>query len=88
MIFAREKKLGKSDFPMEVFLGPEGNQHHMFVLPPEGLDFEQLERSLVLQALERANGNQAKAGRLLHFTRDQMRYRVKQYGLFGKTTDD
>lgn len=87
MIFAREKKLGKSDFPMEVFLGPDGDAHHTFVLPPEGLDFEQLERSLVLQALERANGNQAKAGRLLNFTRDQMRYRVKQYGLFGKTSD-
>lgn len=88
MIFAREKRLGKSDFPMELFLGPDGSQHHMFVLPPEGLDFEALERSLVLQALERANGNQAKAGRLLQFTRDQMRYRVKQYGLFGKTSDE
>ena len=88
MIFARNKELSKSDFPVELFLGPEGDQEHPFPLPAEGINFEVLERSLVLQALERAGGNQAKAGRLLNFTRDQMRYRVKQFGLMGQTTEN
>ena len=82
MIFAKGNELSRRDFPLELFFGPEsGEENEVLVLPPEGLDFEKLERSLVKQALERAGGNQAKAGRLLNFTRDQMRYRVKQFGL-------
>jgi transcriptional regulator with GAF, ATPase, and Fis domain len=45
-----------------------------FKLPPEGLNLEQVDRQLVVQALERANNNQAKAAELLGLNRDQVRY--------------
>ncbi len=52
-----------------------------FMLPPEGVSLEQVERSLVMQALERSGGNQTRAAALLSLHRDQIRYRVEKYGL-------
>ena len=50
-------------------------------LPALGLDLEQLERSLVLQALERTQWNQTKAATLLGLNRDQIRYRIEKFAL-------
>ena len=52
-----------------------------FELPAEGVDLEKLERSLVVQALERSGGNQTRAGALLGLNRDQIRYRIEKFGL-------
>jgi len=52
-----------------------------FDLPATGVDLEELERSLVVQALKRAGGNQTKAAALLGLNRDQIRYRVEKFGL-------
>jgi DNA-binding NtrC family response regulator len=54
---------------------------HGFRLPPEGTSLEDVERRLLLQALERAGGNQTHAGQLLGLNRDQVRYRVEKFGL-------
>src|SRR3954463_5582152 len=50
-------------------------------LPPTGVDLEQLERSLVIQALERSGWNQTKASTLLGLNRDQIRYRIEKFKL-------
>ena len=50
-------------------------------LPAAGLGFEQLERSLVLQALEHARWNKAHAARLLGMPRDWLRYRIEKFEL-------
>jgi DNA-binding NtrC family response regulator len=50
-------------------------------LPPTGVDLEQLERSLVIQALERSGWNQTKAATLLGINRDQIRYRIEKFKL-------
>jgi transcriptional regulator with PAS, ATPase and Fis domain len=47
-------------------------------LPNEGLSLEEVEMSLVRQALERSGGNQTKAAELLDISRDQLRYRMKK----------
>jgi transcriptional regulator with PAS, ATPase and Fis domain len=52
-----------------------------FELPATGVDLEQLERSLVIQALRRSGGNQTKAAALLGLNRDQIRYRIEKFGL-------
>ncbi len=52
-----------------------------FELPAKGIDLEQLERSLVSQALKRSNGNQTRAGALLGLNRDQIRYRIEKFSL-------
>ena len=55
--------------------------HGRFDLPAEGVNLEEVERSLVVQALERANGNQTRAAALLGLHRDQIRYRIEKFGL-------
>ena len=50
-------------------------------LPAAGIDLEQLERSLVVQALERTGWNQTKAATLLGLNRDQIRYRIEKFQL-------
>jgi DNA-binding NtrC family response regulator len=52
-----------------------------FALPAEGVNLEEVERQLVVQALERANHNQTRAAELLGLNRDQVRYRMEKFGL-------
>ena len=53
----------------------------LFTLPPDGVNLEELERGLLVQALERAGGNQTQAAQLLGINRDQVRYRIEKFGL-------
>ncbi|MBI4816908.1 MAG: sigma-54-dependent Fis family transcriptional regulator [Deltaproteobacteria bacterium] len=64
-----------------VMLGPARAVSETFRLPPQGVRLEDLERALVEQALERSEGNQTKAGKLLGINRDQVRYRVEKFAL-------
>jgi DNA-binding NtrC family response regulator len=47
-------------------------------LPAQGISLDDVEMSLVRQALERSGGNQTKAAELLDISRDQLRYRMKK----------
>jgi two-component system response regulator AtoC len=49
-----------------------------FRLPPAGLSLDEIETSLVRQAIERSGGNQTRAAELLGISRDQLRYRLKK----------
>ncbi len=74
-------EIGPEDLPVEIREGasaahPAGR---VFVLPPEGIDMEAVERDLVGQALERTSGNRTRAARLLGMTRDQIKYRLKKF---------
>jgi len=62
-------------------LAAHGSSPVGFVLPSQGVDLETLERSLVMQALERCGGNQTRAAALLGMNRDQIRYRIEKYSL-------
>lgn len=49
-----------------------------FILPNEGIALEEVELILAKQAMERMDGNLTRAARLLHISRDQLRYRLKK----------
>ena len=49
-------------------------------LPPGGVCLEEVEKSLIRQALQVTGGNQVQAAKLLNLTRDVLRYRMKKYG--------
>jgi transcriptional regulator with PAS, ATPase and Fis domain len=53
----------------------------LFRLPADGVNLEDVERQLLVQALERAGGNQTQAGHLLGINRDQVRYRIEKFHL-------
>lgn len=52
-----------------------------FVLPENGVKLDQLERSLIQQALDRTAGNQSAAARLLGISRYALRYRMEKHNL-------
>jgi DNA-binding NtrC family response regulator len=52
--------------------------HELFRLPPAGASLEEVEMSLVRQAIDRSGGNQTRAAELLGISRDQLRYRLKK----------
>ena len=58
-----------------------------FRLPSEGVALEDVEMSLVRQAIERSGGNQTKAAELLGISRDQLRYRLKKLEEEAVTTE-
>jgi DNA-binding NtrC family response regulator len=61
--------------------GTRSSKVHGFRLPATGLDLQDLEIELVIQALERTGGNQTRAAALLGLNRDQIRYRMAKFGL-------
>jgi DNA-binding NtrC family response regulator len=62
--------------------GPSGmDMPSPMVLPEQGINLEDLERDLLLQALERARNNQTKAAELLGISRHTFRYRLEKYGI-------
>jgi DNA-binding NtrC family response regulator len=50
-------------------------------IPDTGLSLEEVERGLIVQALEKARNNKTVAAKLLGITYDSLRYQVKKYGL-------
>jgi two-component system, NtrC family, response regulator AtoC len=55
-----------------------------FRLPSQGIDFRELERDVLSQALRLAAGNQTRAASLLGLTRDQIRYRMAKFGMTSR----
>ncbi|MFQ6676629.1 MAG: sigma-54 interaction domain-containing protein, partial [Fidelibacterota bacterium] len=57
-----------------------------FQLDFESKDFsmDQLEKKILLHALEKTGGNQSQAARLLKISRDTLRYRMKKHNLLKK----
>jgi DNA-binding NtrC family response regulator len=53
-------------------------------LPSQGIDFRELEREVLSQALRLASGNQTRAASLLRLTRDQIRYRMAKFGMTSR----
>ncbi len=52
-----------------------------FKLPERGLQLDELEANMILQALVRTNGNRSKSARLLGISRDTLLYRIQKHGL-------
>jgi DNA-binding NtrC family response regulator len=50
-------------------------------LPEAGFSLDELEKTLILQALERSAGNKTQAAKLLGITYDSLRYQIKKFGL-------
>lgn len=82
MIFNSGNRIDLADLPPSVrYAAVEQNADCPFVLPPDGVNLDLVEKGLVIQALERTSHNYAAAARLLGISRYALRNRVKKFGL-------
>ena len=85
VLLARGGRLTLADLPMEPKrpAAPAASDEASSTvrLGPEGLDINEVERTLIRQALEKTGGNKTRAAKLLRMTRDQLRYRMQKHGL-------
>lgn len=51
-----------------------------FKLPPEGVNFEDVERSLIMQAMDRTDNNITKSAKMLGLTFRTLQYRLEKFG--------
>lgn len=84
-ILLEDLALGKQDSDLftntetALQIDPVGNIE--INLPPWGLALDDVERRLILAALEQSQGNVSAAAQLLHISRDTLRYRLKKHNL-------
>lgn len=60
----------------------------LFKLPAEGINFEEVEKSLILQAMERTDNNITKAAKLLGLTFRTLQYRLEKFGFKKESTSE
>ncbi len=53
----------------------------LFKLPADGVNFEDVERSLIMQAMERTDNNITKSAKLLGLTFRTLQYRLEKFGI-------
>lgn len=71
------------DLPPEMTQGsrPSGSGDSLFKLPPEGVNFEDVERGLIMQAMDRTDNNITKSAKLLGLTFRTLQYRLEKFGI-------
>lgn len=85
VLLAKSDRLGPDDLAIIPTGAPStmGDFDHMS-LPPNGFDLSKLhdlETRLLRQAMERSNNNQTQAAKLLHMSRDRLRYQLQKHKL-------
>jgi transcriptional regulator with GAF, ATPase, and Fis domain len=83
VILSPGEEIGMGDLPSEVRAGvaPTASRTHIFELPEEGLDLEEVEMDLLRQAMEQAGGNATKAAKLVGLTPKTLEARMRRLGL-------
>ena len=70
------------DLPPEMTLEAKPvSADELFKLPPEGVNFEDVERSLIMQAMERTDNNITKSAKMLGLTFRTLQYRLEKFGI-------
>ncbi|TVQ34860.1 MAG: sigma-54-dependent Fis family transcriptional regulator [Spirochaetaceae bacterium] len=59
----------------------DGNEDDQITLPPEGVKLEEVEKSLIMQALEKSNWVQKDAATLLNVSGRVLNYKIKRFGI-------
>jgi DNA-binding NtrC family response regulator len=69
------------DLPLEVRQDARPAAQGAFKLPAEGISFEDVERDLIMQAMEQTDYNITKSAKLLGLTFRTLQYRLEKFGI-------
>jgi DNA-binding NtrC family response regulator len=83
VLLAKGNELTADDLPD--FLRPEilPNEASTITLPEHGINLEEMEKEIILQALKKCNGNQTRTARYLGMSRRTLAYRLEKHGIHG-----
>jgi transcriptional regulator with PAS, ATPase and Fis domain len=62
-------------------VAPDFQPEDKFVLPETGISLDDIEKDLIVQALDKANNNKTLAAKLLNLSYDSLRYQIKKFKL-------
>ncbi|MGH9945754.1 MAG: sigma-54-dependent transcriptional regulator [Pyrinomonadaceae bacterium] len=89
ILLCEDDTITSDDLPPEMTQGTslaDVSGDSNFKLPPEGVNFEDVERSLIMQAMDRTDNNITKSAKLLGLTFRTLQYRLEKFGI--KKDDD
>ena len=79
LLLAETDEITAEDLPLEIRATMPTEGAARFKLPPEGLSFEELEHSLLIQAMEQTGWNITRAAKLLGLSFRTMQYRLDKF---------
>jgi DNA-binding NtrC family response regulator len=81
-LLAETELITVDDLPPEIVQSEVAAiSNDLFKLPPNGINFEEVERSLIMQAMERTDHNITKAAKLLGLTFRTLQYRLEKFAI-------
>jgi len=81
VVLSKSEELAPEDLPENIRRQESRVAKIYLDIPEGGISLEEVEKELLLKALEKAEWNQSKAARLLNVTRKTLIYRMEKYGL-------
>jgi two-component system NtrC family response regulator len=80
-VLKRGTTITRADLPEKLLRAQTGVDSIILNLPDEGISLEDLEKSLIIKALDKHKGNQTRAAEYLGITRPTLIYRMEKFGL-------
>lgn len=81
LVLDKDQTIGFDDLPERLRAKQQRVGNLRLELPDEGISLEDVERELLLAALEKNNWNQTRAAAYLNITRSTLLYRMQKFGL-------
>jgi two-component system NtrC family response regulator len=85
-VLAVGNQISASDLPAEIRTGRSRIASIGLKLPDEGISLEEVEKEILVQALEKHHWNQTRAARYLNISRKTLIYRMEKFGLVERDT--
>ena len=80
-VLKRGDSVTVADLPEKLTRAGGSAEDIILKLPDDGISLEELEKTLIIKALERHKGNQTRAAEYLRITRPTLIYRMEKFGL-------
>jgi DNA-binding NtrC family response regulator len=89
VLLAENEQITTEDLPPEISetITPSLVLADGFKLPANGINFEEVEKSLILQAMERTDQNITKSAKLLGLTFRTLQYRLEKFGIKRESSE-
>ena len=78
VVLTENRKLRREDFPLALMLGGESSR---LALPTDVMPLKEMERQMIVRALEKTGGNRTQAAEILGIAVRTLRNKINEYGL-------